>query len=105
MSSCPTKLELERLLRGDSAAAESDALDEHLVECAACRQTLSALAGGSEFWLIPNRSHETGGATSSQLQSAISRLKRWESSVNLDTPKEEVGAGVPLRFLGDYELL
>jgi serine/threonine-protein kinase len=25
--------------------------------------------------------------------------------VNLDTPKEEVGAGVPLRFLGDYELL
>src|SRR2546430_14648409 len=103
-SSCPTKVKFEELLTGAPSSADSAALDEHLAECAACRQTLSVLAGGNESWLRQNLSHGTVGV-SSQLESAINRLKRSDSAVKLEAPQERVGAGVPPRFLGDYGLL
>src|SRR6185436_4573809 len=50
-STCPTKVELEELLKGTLPPVNSAALDQHLLQCAACRQQLNALAGGNESWL------------------------------------------------------
>src|SRR5262245_22314707 len=101
---CPTVVQFEELLKGALSAADSAALDEHLLQCSSCRQTLSSLAGSDESWLVSKLSQDAAG-DSSHLRFAINRLKEWDSGVNLDEPQATAGVGLPLRFLGDYELL
>src|SRR5262245_8443308 len=71
---CPTSGELEALLKGNVIGTEGW-LDDHLKECATCRQRLNALAGGDESWLKFKASAPTNPITSDPLREAMNRLK------------------------------
>lgn len=104
MSSCPTRVELERFLRGALTSAESAPLEEHLAACVACRQTLNTLAGGSEPCLRTD-SPLYDPVRSSRLQSVIARLKARGCAMDSSALPGTGGIPLPLRLLGDYELL
>jgi eukaryotic-like serine/threonine-protein kinase len=98
MSHCPTKGEFEELLKGTLAPAASAALDEHLLECAACRQELNALTGANASWL---KGKPAEPITSHPLREVMHDLKREDHAIDAKAKVE----GIRLRYLGDYEIL
>jgi eukaryotic-like serine/threonine-protein kinase len=101
MSHCPTKGEFEELLKGTLAPATSAALDEHLLECAACRQELNALTGANASWLKGKPTVPAEPITSHPLREVMHDLKREDHAIDAKAKVE----GIRLRYLGDYEIL
>lgn len=93
-SSCPTEVELAQLLRGTLAPVDSAALDQHLLQCAACRQRLNGLAGDNGSWLKGTPLQAVEPVRPPPLLEAMNRLKAGQAA-----------AGLRLRYIGDYEIL
>jgi hypothetical protein len=92
---CPTTVDLKALLNGTFPAADSARLERHLEECAACRQTINALAGGNESWLKARQTGPTDPISSRPLREAMNRLKAGDLP-----PGEKAGDRI-----GHYKLL
>src|SRR6186997_3145010 len=104
-ASCLTKVELEELLKGTLPPAHSAALDQHLLQCAACRQQLNALAGGTESWLKAKQTPPVDSLDSPPLREAMNQLKLGQRAVADDSPETLARQIIRLRYLGDYEIL
>jgi eukaryotic-like serine/threonine-protein kinase len=100
-SSCPTKVKLEELLKGSLPAADAAALDQHLLQCAACRRKLNALAGDNQSWLNVKQAGPEKPISSHPLREAMNHLKMGDQAPGID---RKVG-GIRLRYLGNYEIL
>ena len=81
-------------MKGTLPPADSAAVDQHLLQCAACRQQLDALAGNNESWLKAKQISQDEPIRSHPLREAMNRLKVGEQA-----------QGTRLRYLGDYEIL
>src|SRR6185436_28308 len=86
-STCPTKLDLEELLKGTLPPANSAALDQHLLQCAACRQQLNALAGGNESWLKAKQTPPIDSLDLPPLREAMNQLKSGQQQKTVDSPE------------------
>src|SRR6185436_18872041 len=104
-STCPTKVELEELLQGTLPPANSAALDQHLLQCAACRQQLNALAGGNESWLKARQTPPVDSLDSPSLRENMNQLKRGQRAMADDSSETLARQITRLRYLGDYEIL
>ena len=98
-SSCPTKVELEELLKGTLPPANSAALDQHLLQCAACRQQLNALAGGNESWLKVKQTPPADPLDSPPLREAMNHLKAGRQKGTVDSPEALARQITRLRYL------
>jgi anti-sigma factor RsiW len=61
-SSCPNETDLNVLLKGELPDAERNRLEQHLEECAACRQRLDRMATGDDTWLGKARAYANSPA-------------------------------------------
>jgi Protein kinase domain len=104
-SSCPSRVELQALLEETLPAAESAALEEHLLDCAVCREALNALAGNNQSWLKANQAAPTQTTDSHALRAVVDRLKSGDEAPAADAAEALIAQVTRLRQLGDYEIL
>ena len=100
-SCCPTAVQLQELLKGSLAPADRSALDEHLVECAACRQKLDVLAGGDESWLKVKQTRPVDPISSHPLREAMNRLKVGDRMPPSEKPGDRIGRYKLLQQIGE----
>jgi hypothetical protein len=102
---CPTNIDLAALLRNELLPPEHTRMEQHLQECASCRQRLDALAGGDESWLKPVSKPADANDTP-LLRQAMNRAKAEVRQKTEVVPTDAVlPQGAKLRYLGDYEIL
>ena len=98
---CLTAAELEALLKGNVAAADSARLDHHLRECPACRQQLNALAGGDESWLKVKPITPVVPVDSPPLRAAMNCLKAGDPMPPSEKPGDRIGRYKLLEQIGE----
>lgn len=92
--SCPSRSELEALLRVPDTGAAAPDLARHLNECAACRAALEDLAGGTAWSAAGRRLHSSPNPAENPLVAAVIH----DLQAQPDAPPKPHGE--PLDFLG-----
>ncbi|MEM7476036.1 MAG: protein kinase [Planctomycetota bacterium] len=111
LSECPTVAQLQNLLDQSLDGEQSITIEEHIVDCKRCQDTLDTLTGDA----FQSAGKSSGGSSSRYLQRAMSELKT-QSSPNLESRRQSrrgLSGGFPdtaksdrsLGALGRYDVL
>lgn len=90
VATCPPSSELERLFLGGLSDAEADALEQHVLGCAACRQTLEQLLGAKDSLaaaLVATGASQTSVSASPAVRDLVKKLKSLQPRSVRPTPR------------------
>jgi WD40 repeat protein len=103
-AACPSREQLEHLLRATLTEAEQAGLLKHLDACGDCRRRLELLAGGVEDWIA--KAAQGPAPIPPQLGQMMKQMAAGDTvRVPIPSTDQTLALGATLRYFGDYEIL